>query len=291
MLDFDLPRMVRGSPPTARNIPEAGTSAWQRRMNGNTTQRLVGGVFFAMALFAWPAPARADMVKLAWLPVGEFAPKDRRAETDIYVVEREASAGWEQVAVVRHARTDSHWDERSGVFRLEVQVDGAPGRLRLFAVDMVGNFSQPEAIEPAAPAPPPSCTWEVAGYRVPVRCERACVCDVVLKRLADAREELRSAGVMEKPELLDQALSRPTTIEIVGPERLTMPSGQHAAGAAREGWMLIASDMRSAAHELFHLYQIATGHQPDLAHQHDAWERDPRLRAIDTKHGIGGWHR
>lgn len=272
---LETPGVVPGCPFTARAITRAGTRAWQRR----DSWRLVSGLFLLLALFAPSAFAAEGVLRLEWA---------RSTESDVafYLVERETATGWSEVARVRNAEDEARFNPATGHFALEVpEVD--PGRWRLTAVDAVGNLGRPTLIAPEASAAPTTrCTWTVAGHHVPVICASVCTCEVVTRRLDEARDELRASGVLERPELLDQALAL-TTVELVGPERLVY-GGQLAAGAAREGSVLLASDLRAAAHEFMHLYLLAKG---DRDHGHRPWEQDQRLRDIDRRHGVGGWQR
>lgn len=249
-------------------------------------------VLLVALLAAAPASARDSLVRLEWAPVGAVDRSDG-SDTHYYVIERMTRAGWAEVIRIPHSPNVDDYERHRNIFGVDLPVAGLdPGRWRLTTVDVQGNVSAPVYLQPAPGSvpPEPSCSWAVQACEVPVWCERTCACDVVRRRLDEAREDLRAAGVLERPELLDQALCV-TTIYLVGPERLVTPEGVQAAGAAAEGSILLATDMRAAAHELMHLYLYASGDRSSRSAQHDAWAKDQRLREIDRKHNVGGWRR
>ena len=174
-----------------------------------------------------------------------------------YQVERFDGAAWREVARVA-ALT---WS-------------GPAGRYRVRSISSTGNVSA-EARE----LEPNRCLWRGA----PVGCERACACAGVLARLELARRALVEASLVDSA-VLDSAIAR-VSIDLVSADRLRTREGQ-AAGAASPRSLLLATDMRAASHELYHLYQAAIGVPEAEQRAHLAWSRIARLREIDTRAGL-----
>lgn len=238
------------------------------------------------------APAPSGVVRFQW-----------RADPDVafYLVSRAGSTEWVEVVRVVNSPDAPEFNPATGLFTFESPVDSDPGRWRLTAVDAIGNASPPVYLVPEpepAPPPPDGCTWRpplswrplspARPLAVRVSCGQACDCGVVTRRLDEARADILSVIGSAEGRLLDRALAG-VVVEIVGPEQLVTPSGQQAAGYAGEGRLLLARDLRAAAHEMHHLYLTEAG-VPGAQH-HDRWATDKRLRDIDAKHGVGGWTR
>ena len=226
------------------------------------------------------APVIAGSVRFSWAP---------NAETDVavYLVERAEEAGWVEVARIPATPEAPEFNPSTGTFSFESPIIGDPGRWRLVAVDHIGNASPPVYL--LQDSPPSSCTWRPSfapwssELAVAVDCGCSpCDCAEVSRRLDSARRDILGVIGSEEGRMLDWALAR-TTVEIVGPEQLVTPKGMQAAGYAGEGRMLLARDLRAAAHELFHVYLDAVGVPSEQQHA------DPRFAGIDRKHGTGAF--
>lgn len=248
----------------------------------------------ALLLLALLTAAPSHVVRFSWSPA---------AETDVaeYVVERASEAGWVEVARIPAVPDAPEFNPATGTFTFTSPAAPDVGRWRLTAVDRIGNWSPPVylAPEPTRPAEPttieevhaaalaaPSCVWRPspAPWRVdlavPVVTDKACDCAEVSRRLDSARADVLSVIGNAEGKLLDHALAS-TTIGIVGPEDLVMPGGQQAAGYADKGRLLLARDLRAAAHELLHVYLTEAGVPAEQQHT------DSRFDQVDRTHGKG----
>jgi hypothetical protein len=116
--------------------------------------------FLGLSLLLLAMPALAEETRIEW---------SRSPSSGVvgYLVERLEPSGWTAVANVPQGAPEQ---------RLEWT--GAPGQYRVRAVSASGNVSEPAI-------PRLGCAWAVGACRVPVSCERECLCDAVVARLEE----------------------------------------------------------------------------------------------------------